>query len=180
MSVPATVGTPVPIVMVLEDGNTSMFPQAEIYAAGGTVPITTLDLNHKAKGRYEASWTPPSAGVFSALFLVYADAGHTIESIVYTREVEQVFASSSNLDDLAAKLIRILGLVHENAFIDNTVHDAFGSLTSARVRIFDSKEHVELATDGGTETLGLVATYQIETTYENECRMGTYRVKRIV
>jgi len=179
MSVPATVGVAVPIVMVLEDGNTSMYPQAEIYAAGGTAPITTLDLPHKAKGRYEASWTPPSVGVYSALFITYADSGHLAESIVYTREVEQVFVSQENVDDLAAKIVRILGLVHENAFIDNTVHDSFGQLVAARVRLFDSKAHVELATDGGSETLGLIATYQIETTYENECRMGTYRVKRV-
>lgn len=166
--------------MVLEDGNSSMYPQAEIYAAGGTVPITTLDLLHKAKGRYEASWTPATVGVYSALFITYSDSGHLVESIVYSREIEQVFVSQENVDDLAAKIVRILGLVHENAFIDNTVHDSFGQLVAARVRLFDSKANVELATDGGSETTGLIATYQIETTYENECRMGTYRVKRVV
>jgi hypothetical protein len=179
MSVPATVGVPVPIAMVLEDGNTSMYPQAELYETGADTPILVLDLAHKAKGRYEANWTPEAVGVYAAVFIVYSDAPHTIESIVYTREIEQVFVTASSIDDLAAKLIRILGLVHENAFIDNTVFDSFGSLTAARVRIFNSKEHVEAATDGGTETVGLLATYQIETTYENECRMGTYRVKRI-
>lgn len=179
MSVPATVGTPVSLAVILEDGNAAMFPQAEIYAAGSSAPLAVLDLPHKARGRYEANWTPPSPGVFAAIFITYSDAGHTVESIVYTREIEQIFATANSIDDLAARLIRILGLVHENAFIDNTTHDAYGSLTAARVRLFDSKEHVELATDGGSETLGLLAAYQIETTYENECRMGTYRMKRI-
>jgi len=179
MSVPATVGTAVPIVMILDDGNTTQFPQAEVYAAGGTVPLTTLDLLHKARGRYEASYTPSTVGVLSTVFIVYSDSGHTIENISYTREVEQIFVTQSGIDDLASTLIRILGLVHENAFIDNTTHDAFGQLVAARVRVFDSRTNVEAATDGGSETTGLVATYQIETTYENECRMGTYRMKRV-
>jgi len=165
--------------MILEDGNASQFPRAEIYAPGGTTPIAVLNLGHKARGRYEAEYTPTFVGVLSSVFIVYSDTDHTIENITYTREVEQIFVTASGIDDLAAKLVRILGLVHENAFIDDTVHDATGQLLSARVRIFDSKEHVELATDGGTETDGLVATYQIETTYENDCRMGTYRVKRV-
>lgn len=179
MALPATVGTPVPIVMILEDGSETQHPQVELYAPGGLVPLAVVDLDHKVKGRYEASWTPPSANVFSAHFFVYADAGHTIENIVYVRAIEQVVATDSNLDDLAAKIIRALGLLHENAFIDNTVHDALGSLVAARIRLFDSKTNVEAATDGGSETTGLVATYEIETTYEADCRMGTYRVKKV-
>jgi len=166
--------------MILEDGNTAQYPQAEIYAAAGITPLETLSLAHTARGRYEASYTPAAVGVFSAVFIVYSDSGHSIENITYTREIEQIFVSQAGLDDLAAKLIRILGLVHENAFIDDTTHDPFGQLLTARVRIFDSKANVEAATDGGSETTGLIATYQIETTYENECRMGTYRVKRVV
>jgi hypothetical protein len=179
MSVPATVGTAVPIVMILEDGNQSQFPQAEIYQAGGTLPITVLDLPHKSRGRYESSWTPPLVGVYSAVFTVYADSAHTIENITYTREVEQVFATASNVDDLAAKIARILGLVHENAFIDDTTFDAFSQLQTCRIRIFDSKEHAELATDGGSETLGLVATYHMEATYEATGRLGTYRYLKV-
>lgn len=179
MSVSATVGTAVPIAMVLEDGDETQYPRAFIYAQGGTTPVATLDLGHKALGRYEADWTPSVAGVFAAVFIVYSDALHTVESIVYTREIEQVFVTQDGIDDLAAKIARILGLVHENAFIDNTVHDALGSLVAARIRIFDSKANVEAATDGGSETTGLIATYEIETTYEADCRMGSYRVKKV-
>lgn len=165
--------------MTLEDGNETQYPQVELYEPGGTVPIATLDLPHKVKGRYEASWTPTAANVFTAHFFVYADAGHTVENIVYVRAIEQIVATESSIDDLASKIIRALGLLHENAFIDNTVHDAYGSLVAARIRLFDSKANVENATDGGSETTGLVATYEIATTYEGDCRMGTYRVKRI-
>lgn len=177
MALPAKVGVPVPIVMVLEDGNVSQHPQVEIYAPGATSPTITLDMPHKAKGRYEVSWTPPSADAWTAHFFVYSDIGHTVENITYTRSVEQIIATDSDIDDLASRLLRILGLVHENVFIDNTVHDAFGSLVAARVRIFDSQANVEAATDGGSETTGLVATYEIEASFEGNCRLGTYRMK---
>jgi hypothetical protein len=178
MAVPATVGTAVPIAMILEDGNESQFPQAEIYN-GGSFPLSVLNLVHKGRGRYEANWTPPIAGVFAAIFIVYSDSAHTIENIVYTREIEQIFATASNVDDLAAKIARVLGLLHENSYIDNTTFDAFGQLLTCRIRLFDSKAHVELATDGGTETLGLIATYSMEADYEAAGRLKTYRYKRV-
>lgn len=178
MSVPATVGTAVPITMILEDGNESQYPQAEIYN-GGSFPLSVLNLVHKGRGRYEATWTPPIPGVFCAVFIVYADSEHTVENINYTREIEQIFATANNVDDLAANIVRILGLVHENAFIDNTVFDSFSQLTSCRIRIFDSKDHAALATDGGSETLGLIATYEMAATYETMGRLGTYRYLKV-
>lgn len=179
MALPATVGTTVPIALILEDGNEVQFPQAEIYEQGGTVPVATIDLGHKARGSYEGDWTPTATGTYRAVFITYADSGHSVENITYSRAIEQVFVTQSSVDDLSAQIVRILGLVHENAFIDNTVHDALGSLIAARIRIFDSRANVEAATDGGSETVGLVATYEVETTYEVDCRMGSYRVKRV-
>lgn len=179
MGVSGTVGNPIPIVMVLEDGNVLQYPQARIYASGAVAPTVVLDLDHKELGRYEAEFTPSVADVYSAVFIVYSDASHTIENIVYTREVEQVLVTNDGIDDLAAKLLRILGLVHENAFIDNTVHDGFGNLVAARVRLFETKADADAATDGGSETAGLVATYEVETAYEAECRMGTYRMTKV-
>jgi len=180
MTLPVTVGASVPIVMILEDGVEDRYPQAEIYAAGGTVPLATLDLLHKAKGRYEASWIPSSTGVYTAHFIVYDDVGHASESTVYTREAEQMVVTVNDTDDLALMMVRVLGLVHENVFIDNTVHDINGQLVAARVRVFASKADVELATDGGTETGGLVATYEMSTVYEGQGLMGSYRMKRVV
>lgn len=179
MSAVYSVGDVVPFALLLEDGNETQFPQAEIYAAGGTTPLATLSLVHKARGRYEANYTLTTAGVFTTVFITYADSGHTVENITYSREQEQLIVSQYGIDDLAVKLIRVLGLVHENAFIDNTVHDAFGQLVAARVRIFDSKANCEAATDGGSETTGLIATYEIESTYEAQGRMGTYRMKKV-
>lgn len=179
MAVTATTGNPVPLVMVLEDGDETQFPRAYVYAAGGTSPIATIDLVHKHLARYEANFTPPSVGVYSATFIVYSDAGHTIESIRYSREAEQIFVTDYGMDDLASRLIRVLGLVHENAYIDNTVFDAYGQLVAARVRLYNSSANVDAATDGGSEATGLIATYEITSIYEAVGRMGTYKMKKV-
>jgi hypothetical protein len=179
MAVHAKVGVAVPIVMILEDGNETQHPRAYIYEPGAVSPIVALDLDHKALGRYESTFTPPDPEVYSAVFVVYSDAGHTTESIVYTRAVEQIFATTGSVDDLTALILRILGLVHENIFIDNTVHDANGQLVACRVRIFDSRVNCEAATDGGSETTGLTATYEMSTVYEGVGKMGTYRMKLV-
>lgn len=164
--------------MILEDGNETQYPQAEIYDANGTSPVATIDLPHRARGRYEDSWTPSSVGVYSAVFITYSDAAHTIESIVYTREVDQIFVTESDVDDLAAAIIRLLGLNHENAFIDNTDFDITGQLISCRIRIYDSKAHAEAAQDGDVPpagTTGLIATYTMEADYEGSCMLKSYR-----
>jgi hypothetical protein len=180
MALPAKVGTAVPIVMIMEDGVQNQYPQAEIYAGGATTPLAVLDLAHKSKGRYENNWTPSTTGVYTAHFIVYSDPSHTTENVAYTREAEQLIVTENDADDLALMMVRVLGLVHENVFIDNTVHDVDGQLVAARVRIFDSKANVEAATDGGSETTGLVATYEMYTVYENKGLMGSYRMKRVV
>ena len=179
MALPATVGVPVPILAVLEDGAENQHPQTKIYAAGSVTPLATIDLQHKVEGRYEGLWTPTSPGTYAAHTIVYSDLARTTENIAYTREVEQIFATNYGKDDLAAMLIRTLGMVHENAFIDNTIHDIDGQLLAARVRIFDSKDNVELATDGGAETTGLIAVYEMSTSYESKGQMGSYRMKRV-
>ena len=168
--------------MILEDGNELQNPQAEIYAPGGTTPIATVDLPHKAKGRYEGSWTPSSVGPFSALFITYSDSGHTIENIVYVRAVEQVFVTESDVDDLAAAIVRLLGLNHENAFIDNTDFDLTGQLISCRIRIYDSKINTEAAQDGDVPpagTTGLLAPYNMSADYEGSCMLKSYRYVKL-
>lgn len=175
MALPAKVGVALPLVVVLEDGNTAQFPQAKVYAQGATVPTVTLNLAHKVDGRYEIDFTPAATGVFLAHFIIYSDSGRTVENITYSREGEQIVVFSNNIDDLATAIVRLLGLSHENAFIDLTEFDANGQLTSARLRIFDSKTNADAATDGGSETTGLIATYTMTADYEAVGRLKSYR-----
>ena len=174
MTIPATVGDSVTLVEVLPDGNTGVYPQAEVYDPGGTVPIAVVNLVHQVKGRYEGSWIPSSVGSYTALFIVYADAARTVESIMYTREAEQIFVTSSDIDDLASMLIRVLGLVHENVFIDNTTYDANSMLLTARLRVFATKAEAQAATDGGSEVAR--ETYSVDAAYEGAGKMRQYRM----
>jgi len=183
MTLPAKVGEPVPIVVVLEDGNETQYPQTKIYAAGSGTPAATIDVAHIVAGRYEDSWTPTSVGVYTAHTIIYSDAARTVENIVYTREAEQIVATETNVDDLASGIVRLLGLTHENVFIDNTTFDVAGQLITSRIRLYDSKANVENATDGGDETIlpesaGLVAVYEMEAVHEATGRLQTYRMKR--
>jgi hypothetical protein len=176
MSIPAKQGEAVTLAMVLSDGATGLYPQAEIY--DGASLETTIDLADLGQGRYEGSWVPGAVGAFTALFNVYNDATHTVQltPLIYSREIEQVFVTLSSTDDLAANIARILGLVHENAFIDNTIYDANAMLLSGRIRIFDSKANVQAATKGGIGEAGTVAEYTIEADYAGPGKMDTYRM----
>lgn len=162
MSIPATEGDAVTLVEVMPDGSTSVHPQAEVYALGGAVPLATIDLTHQVKGRYEGSWTPPSVGSFAVVFIVYADAGHSIEHIAYSRESEQIFVTSSSVDDIAADMLRLLGLNLENGFIDNTVYDVNEMLLEGRLRIFDSKANLDAASEGGVGEPGTIAEFTVD------------------
>ena len=56
--------------------------------------------------------------------------------------VDGTFGKNINSD-----LKRILGLMHENIYIDNPIYDGDGNLTSARVRIYSSATSVGTTND---------------------------------
>lgn len=180
MSIPATVGDATLLVEALPDGFTGAFPQAEIYEPGNATPVATIDLVHIAKGRYEGSWTPSSVGTYSALFIVYADAGHTVESIAYTREAEQIFVTQQGLDDLAADLVRLLGLNLENSFIDLCEYDANQMLEKGRLRIFDTKANLDNATEGGVGELGTIAELLVDSKHFGPNRLRWMKTGKVL
>lgn len=179
MSIPATEGNAVTLVEVMPDGNTGVYPQAEVYAPGGAVPLATVDLSHQAKGRYEGSWTPPSVGSFAVVFIVYADAGHAVEHIVYSRESEQIFVTSSSVDDIAADMLRLLGLNLENSFIDNTDYDANEMLLEGRLRIFDSKASLDAASEGGIGEAGTIAEFTVDSQHFGPNRLRWMKMGKL-
>jgi hypothetical protein len=130
------------------------------------------------EGSYEADWTPGAVGEYNVIYTIYSDAPHTTLAD-YSKELDQISVRVDTLEEIKAYVIRILGLTHENVFIDNTVYVDCGQLVSSRVRIFDSKAHADLATDGGSETLGLIATYIVTTTYEGPTYMATYKMVKL-
>jgi hypothetical protein len=101
-----TPGATVPVTLNLEDGNAAQFPRARVYS-NGTL-ITTIDLGHIAEGRYSGTWSTPAtpALTYDVLFIVYANAIRTIESVIYTREMEKW-----QPDSLIASAIGLPGLL---------------------------------------------------------------------
>ena len=74
---------------------------------------------------------------------------------------------------------RILGLLHENAMVDNQTYDGLSQLLSGRLRVFDTAAHVPTAA-GGSETLGLKYEYEIEAEYDGLNKLTKYVLKRVL
>lgn len=85
-------GDPIPIALQLEDGNATQFPQASLYLPDETL-LATLDLTHVADGYYNnlSQAYPTSTEFIDVAYVIYEDAGHTVESTQYTR-AQDVFS----------------------------------------------------------------------------------------
>ena len=82
-----TSSAPIPLSLNLEDGDTAKYPRATIYSNGSLVG--TVDLGHIGQGRYSGTWIPGALAGYDALFLVFDDAGHSVESDRYGRVMER-------------------------------------------------------------------------------------------
>lgn len=116
-------------------------------------------------GEYKVEWTPPF-GVYGRYEIqILINSNKEIWYGVY-----QLVGSSQD---------RILGLLHENAIVDNQTYDSNTQLTSARLRVFDKASNVP-STPGGSETLGLKYEYQIEAEYDGLNKLTKYILKRVL
>lgn len=151
----ATLNQPVPLRVLAADGRTDLFCQVRIYSAVGTL-VNTLDLAHVAEGLYSVTWTPAVEGVYSVVGQLYFDSGHTVDA-GYEKQGDDI-----DVNSVRTNILRLLGLQHDNAVIDQQIYDTLGNLTSARVRIYDTKPHALAA--GAT---GLLFQYSVTASYFN-------------
>jgi len=109
-------------------------------------------------GSYQYTFTPNLNGVWYVVVThpIYFPWGKTDDVKVDEGSQTQIYET----------VIRSLGLMHENIYIDNPTYGDEGSLISARVRIYDSSINV------GTNS-GVIATYLI-TADETECGKFSY------
>lgn len=79
-------------------------------------------------GNYKYTFTPDMNGIWYAIVThpLYFPWGKTDDIQVYDGDLTMIYDS----------VIRTLGLVHHNIYIDNTIYDDNGNMTSARVRIY--------------------------------------------
>ena len=79
---------------------------------------------------------------------------------------DDIYVDSADLTDVYDVVIKTLGLVHHNVFIDQPVYDEFGNMISARVRIYSDSASV------GTNS-NVIETYRLESD-GTECGQFTY------
>jgi len=141
-------------------------------------------------GEYGFSFTPTLLGFWKAEIVVGYNNDFFVSEIdveesdinsisgVVDTILSEVLENQSKIDTMDALLQRVAGLVHENIFIDNTEYDAEGQLVNARVRLFDSQTNCDAATDGGSETTGLIGVYDLRTVWESLNLYKTFKQTR--
>jgi hypothetical protein len=159
---------PLSLTLTLIDGKANRYPQAELFAPGTGTPFATVDLVNRSGGYYEQSYTFTSVGKFSAVFIVYKDAGHTQVDTKYGTVNEDIIIDSSSATDIQASLDELLGL-QENKRIFSPVYDASSNLLSCTVKTYPTKADAIADTNA-------IATYTMTATYNANDEMQTYQM----
>lgn len=122
---------------------------------------TSVDIVELGYGHYRVKFTPNKVGNW--LLVIY----HPTYFPWGKSNTIQVF--HNDFDSNNIMLQKILGLVQENYFMDNTIYDEDGNLTNARIRTYENSSLV------GTD-YGVLETYNISVTYDDG-KLLTYKVK---
>jgi phospholipase/lecithinase/hemolysin len=155
----------------------------------GVATTETVTVTEQGDGYYYVTFTPEDAGTYSYLITqaTYQPEGWyndilvrsysnddiktdttTIISNVNTIDTN-VDTINTKLDTISTNILRLLGLSHENVYIDEQVYDANYSLTSARIRSYS------VAGSVGTDN-DVLATYTVTATYDGENLLTSYSV----
>lgn len=140
----------VPICLLISDGSEIQYPQA-IVTDSDNNSLAIINLAHDANGVYvpSAAYPMPDETFIKVAYVVYSDKERTNENTSYQRDLDVFYQVETN-----TKLSRVLGLLHENIYIDNPSYDSDDNLVSARVRIYSDASSV------GT-TSNVIGTYEI-------------------
>lgn len=123
-------------------------------------------------GLYKYTWEQALVGL-EWIYTVYyrhqaSPVGFAVETHVITNEVyipntqpDPIIIGS---ETIMGQLEVVKGLLHHNSMLDNQVFEE-GQLLSARLRMFDVPGNIP-AVEGGSETTGLLAEFQIESEYD--------------
>lgn len=156
----ATTSQATTLAMVAADGRTDLYGQAVVYNDAGGV-VTTINLAHVAGGLYQAVYTPGTEGYYQVVYRMYFDVARTQDAGY------EVQAETLDVSGFRTNIIRLLGLVHENAIVDLTTYDGDGNLTSGRVRLYNNSANASAAAVASPATYdtGKVAEWQVTATF---------------
>lgn len=133
------------------------------------LPVTISEIG--VLGEYLVEFVPNTNGTWIVEIFV-----------VPTQEAFKITAVAGGAVDLTTILAqnnRILGLLHNNAILDQQTYDAEGQLLTARLRIFDTASNVPTAPNG-SETTGLLFQYSIEATYAGANQATRYTMRQVL
>jgi hypothetical protein len=164
----ATLNEALPLQVLVPDGNNGLYVRVRLFDPTGTL-VTTLPLPNIAEGLYSVNWTPTQEGYVTAVYDLYLDSGYTVMSD-YDRDGETVEVSSDKTN-----IMRLLGLAHENAVLDQEMYGSNGRLVSARLRAYDTKAHADAA---GLE--GLRFVWAISASYDSQNHAAGFQIDRIL
>jgi hypothetical protein len=122
-----------------------------------TIVVTITELS---SGHYRASFTPSMSGDYflSVYHQTYFPWGKTGTIKIY----------NENFDSLGESQSLVLGLVHQNIYIDNTTYDINNNLVGARVRIYSNPSSVGTTND-------VIGIYEIASISEGPGKFKTWR-----
>ena len=126
-----------------------------------SLSVNITELGH---GHYRASFTPNNTGIW--MLAIY----HSSYFPWGKTGTIQVF--NNDFDTMTTLITRILGLVQENFFIDQTNYDSNGNMTQSRIRIYNNASNV------GSNT-GVIATYNMLASYDSNGNMESYSVDKV-
>jgi hypothetical protein len=134
-----------------------------------SIPVNVAEIS--STGEYEVTFTTTIVGYYDIQVL------NDFNNMIYFGTYDVVTSSGGggglSPDDPVIK--RMLGLLHENVYIDNTVFDSCGQLIASRVRLFDTQAHALAAVAGGNDETGLLAVYLMTATYSGPNRLKEFR-----
>lgn len=162
----ATPNEPVPLHALAANGQTDLYGVARVYDSVGAL-VSTVTLSHMTEGLYGANYTPTVQGVFTVVYQLYLDSGHTSPAD-FDKEIETI-----DVSDERTNIMRILGLMHENAVFDQQAYNGVGNLISGRVRAYNNKPNAEAA-----GLAGLLFTWNIQAIYNANNQLVNFMIKR--
>jgi len=124
---------------------------------------TSVAFTELGYGHYRISFTPNQVGNW--MLIVY----HATYFPWGKSNTIQVFAN--DFDSIGVMLQKVLGLVQENFYVDQTTYDDNSNLTSSRVRIYN--DNVSVGTDNN-----ILETYRMISTYDG-LQMTTYKMEKL-
>lgn len=146
-----TVGIASPLPLVLSDGATGFYPQAQVYFAGSVVATVPLTYVAGSQGLYQGTWTPAEAGDHPVVYTVYSDAGHTTVATSggqplynFTQDIYQISSASTAVTTAS---VRQSVTLTASAIIVNVWAEVNGlqlvsGLTNANLTLYDALGNV--------------------------------------